>query len=119
MRMKKTSIVLEKAENRAAAISSIQEDLDLGNDLTLPAYREAIDLLRQVQAKYNAQLSSLDQTYNEFLDVEKNVSEMSELMLSGVKVKFGRDSYEYEMAGGVRQSERKRPKRKPKAEVQP
>jgi hypothetical protein len=33
--------------------------------------------------------------------------------LNGVKVKFGRDSSEYEMAGRVRRSERKRPQRKP------
>ena len=37
---------------------------------------------------------------------------MSSQMLSGVKVKYGRDSNEYEMAGGTRLSERKKPKKK-------
>jgi hypothetical protein len=52
--------------------------------------------------------------YNELLADERSLGEMSEHMLSGVKVKFGRDSAEYEMAGGVRRSERKRPQRKVK-----
>lgn len=46
------------------------------------------------------------------LEEEQALGEMSEHMLSGVKVKFGRDSYEYEIAGGVRRSARKRPQRK-------
>jgi hypothetical protein len=39
------------------------------------------------------------------------------LALTVVKVKVGRDSYEYAMAGSVRFLERKRPKRKAKQEV--
>jgi len=40
--------------------------------------------------------------------------ELSEDMLLAVAAKFGKDSPEYEMAGGVRRSERKRPTRKAK-----
>jgi hypothetical protein len=39
---------------------------------------------------------------------------MSVNMLAGVKIKHGADSAEYEMAGGTRASDRKRPVRKPK-----
>jgi hypothetical protein len=91
---------------------SIEPDLDLGNGLTLGAYWEAINGLREKQHRYNALLSSVDSLYNELLADERALGEMSEHMLSGVKVKFGRDSVEYEMAGGVRRSERKRPQRK-------
>jgi hypothetical protein len=80
---------------------SIEPELDLGNDLTLETYREAINELREKQKQYN-----------ELLADERSLGEMSEHMLSGVKVKFGRDSNEYEMAGGVKRSERKRPQRK-------
>ncbi len=41
---------------------------------------------------------------------------MSSLMLSGVKVKYGRDSNEYEMAGGTRLSDRKKKSRKSEGE---
>jgi hypothetical protein len=33
-------------------------------------------------------------------------------MLNGVSVRFGKDSNEYEKAGGIRKSERKKPVRK-------
>ncbi|WLE97017.1 MAG: hypothetical protein QTN59_20370 [Candidatus Electrothrix communis] len=35
----------------------------------------------------------------------KALRDLSSLMLSGVKVKYGRDSNEYEMAGGTRLSD--------------
>ena len=37
---------------------------------------------------------------------EKSLSALCERMLLGVAVKYGKDSAEYEMAGGVRKSER-------------
>lgn len=111
-RRKRTSTILAKAERRAAAMVSIEPELDLGNGLTLEIYWQAINGLRQKQQRYNTLLSTIDQLYNELLAEEQALGELSEHMLSGVKVKFGRDSYEYEMAGGVRRSDRKRPQRK-------
>ncbi len=37
------------------------------------------------------------------------MSDTSERMLAGVAAKYGRDSTEYEMAGGTKKSERRRP----------
>lgn len=111
-RRKRLSATLEKAELRAASMDSIESKLDLGNGRTLEMYWEAINAMRAKQQKYNAMLSNLDNLYSELLADERALGEMSEHMLSGVKVKFGRDSFEYEMAGGVRRSERKRPQRK-------
>jgi 2',3'-cyclic-nucleotide 2'-phosphodiesterase (5'-nucleotidase family) len=115
MRQKRNSSVLVKAEQRATAISSIDIDLDLGNGLTLSAYWKSISNLREKHQQYNAMLSNLDELYSALKDEERAVREMSEHMLSGVKVRFGRDSYEYEKAGGVRRSERKRPQPRAKA----
>jgi len=112
MRRKRLSVKLEKAEVRAASMDSIDQKLDLGNGQTLEMYWEAINALRVKQQEYNTLLSKVDNLYNELLAEERALGEMSEHMLSGVKVKFGRDSYEYEMAGGVRRSDRKRPQRK-------
>jgi hypothetical protein len=112
MRKKRNSIVLEKAEQRASAMNSIQLKLDLGNGFTLESYWSSITDLREKQQRYNALLSTVDQLYSQIQDDERALGEMSEHMLSGVKAKFGRDSHEYEMAGGVRSSERKRQLRK-------
>lgn len=95
-------------------MDSIEAKLDLGNGHTLEMYWQAINELRAKQQKYNVLLSNVDNLYNEMLADERALGEMSEHMLSGVKVKFGRDSFEYEMAGGVRHSERKRPQRETK-----
>ncbi|MCI5227560.1 MAG: hypothetical protein D3918_13095, partial [Candidatus Electrothrix sp. AX2] len=53
---------------------------------------------------------------NNFRSLEKELRDLSSRMLSGVKVKYGRDSNEYEMAGGTRLSDRKRKSRKDEGE---
>ncbi|NJL38099.1 MAG: hypothetical protein HC899_16180 [Leptolyngbyaceae cyanobacterium SM1_4_3] len=106
-RRKRSSLTLERAERRAAGMRSIQADLDLGNGMTVEAYTTAVEAMRDTQNKYNTLLSSVDQAYNDMLAMEKDLAELSERMLSAVSVKYGRNSTEYEMAGGVRRSERR------------
>ena len=55
-----------------------------------------------------------EEVRNIVLEKEKTMKDICERMLEGVGSKFGHDSNEYEMAGGKRKSERKRPIRKPK-----
>jgi hypothetical protein len=43
---------------------------------------------------------------------EKLLRAFSERMLTGVAAKFGKDSEQYQKAGGTKKSERRRPKRK-------
>jgi len=99
-RAKRTSRVLNLAERRAAAMESISAKLDLGNGMTLNAYRQRLNTLRDRQAQYNRLLSNVDQTYNDLLDAERELAEWSDLMLKAVAVVYGRSSSEYEMAGG-------------------
>lgn len=117
-RAKRTSSAAEKATVRAAGLASISPTLDLGNGITLVAYNTAIDgITKAVTGKlavYNATLSLADQQLNELLAAEKALNVLSETMLMAVGVKYGKDSNEYEKAGGVRTSERKAPVRKPK-----
>lgn len=49
-----------------------------------------------------------DDAMNAFQTAEKNLASMSDRMLAGVAAKYGRDSTEYEMAGGTRTSDRRR-----------
>lgn len=115
-RPKKTSPTIEKAQQRFSALLSIDDHLDLGNDLTSSAYKEEIVKAQGLLDTYNTLLSQADGALNAFLFAEKNLRDLSERMLAGVGVKFGKDSAQYEMAGGVRKSERKRPVRKKSAE---
>ncbi len=111
-RQKKLSPFLEGAQQRLNALSTIDPALDLGNGLTLAAYRAQVTSMQAKQDAYNALLSQADQAQNELLEAEKAIRDLSERMLAGVASKYGKDSSEYEMAGGTRKSERKRPTRK-------
>lgn len=111
-RQKKLSAILEKALQRHSALTAIDPQLDLGNGLSAASFKAEIDAARAVQDEYNSALAQVDGLYNRFQDAEKSVRELSQRMLAGVGVRYGMDSSEYEMAGGTRTSERKRPRRK-------
>jgi hypothetical protein len=113
-RPKRTSKILEKAGIRMAALTSIDTNLDLGNGLTLGSYTAIVADTRNKLDKYNSLLSQVDEANNFVDEAEKALADMSDRMLAGVASKYGRDSHEYEMAGGVRKSDRKQPARKPK-----
>jgi hypothetical protein len=51
-------------------------------------------------------LSVIDSSRTEIALLEKAMGELSDQMLIGVAFHYGKDSREYEMAGGVRKSER-------------
>lgn len=111
-KQKRSSPALEKAERRASALKSISQTLDLGSGLTLEGYQQDIEDLRDKIATYNESLSFCDRALSTVRDAEKQINILSERMLIAVAAVYGKDSYEYEMAGGTRKSERKRPTRK-------
>ena len=56
-----------------------------------------------------------DEKGNELVAAEKLARDYSARMLAGVKAAHGSNSSQYEMAGGTRDDERKRPVRQKKA----
>jgi uncharacterized phage infection (PIP) family protein YhgE len=111
-RPKRSSVILQKAEKRQAGLQSIDPTLDLGNDLTLEAYSTLIETLRSQIATYNSTLSTLDDQSRQIKETERQLRNLSEQMLLGVAAKYGKDSREYGMAGGIPKSEHRRPVRK-------
>ena len=111
-RQKRSSRTLDKAQRRLAGIQSIDEKVDLGSGLTAQNYVKTIDALRKKIDAYNKALSNVDALQNDVNEAERLLAEQSEKMLLGVAVKFGKNSSEYEMAGGVKKSDRKRPARR-------
>ncbi|MDF3057635.1 MAG: hypothetical protein K0R17_1850 [Rariglobus sp.] len=49
--------------------------------------------------------------FNDLESAEKTLDDLSSRMLAGVGVKYGKNSDEYEKAGGTRPDERKSPRR--------
>jgi hypothetical protein len=107
-RKKRSSQVLEKAERRIAGMQSVAEEIDFGNGLTMAAYEALIQTMREKLTAYNRTLSMVDGAYNEMLAAERKLMDVSDHMLSGFGVRYGKDSFEYEMAGGRRKSDRQK-----------
>lgn len=107
-RKKKTVTHYDDAITRLSALKSIDSNLDLGNGLTVGMYEAQITDLRNKLNDYNTQLSLLDAQLNDVLESEKTLKDWSERMLAGVAAKYGKNSNEYEKAGGVKKSEYKK-----------
>ena len=108
-RKKRGSKVYDKALIRKAALASIDPALDLGNGLTIVAYEAKIGATKGTMDAYNTVLSQSDEKQNLLTDSEKELRNWNERMLAGVASKYGKDSNEYEKAGGVKKSLRKHP----------
>lgn len=95
-----------------AALCSIDAQLDLGKNLTVPAFKDLITETKNKMERYNALLSNADAARTEFQEAEQKLADWTERMLKGVATLYGRNSAEYEKAGGVRKSEIRRSPRK-------
>ena len=107
-RQKRNSGVLSKAEMRLACIKSISPALDVGVGLTVKDYTNRIADLRQSLETYNTILSTIDVLLTQITEKEKDLADYSQQILLGVAHKFGNNSHEYQMAGGIRKSDHKR-----------
>lgn len=107
-RRKRNSNTLTHAERRIESLQSLNTTLDFGHGLTLAAYSSMIHDLRSKLAAYNTALSAIDKMADDVSTIEKAVLELSEKMLLGVGSRYGRNSQEYQMAGGSRRKTTRR-----------
>ena len=111
-RLRKSSAVLEIARERLAGLKSFRTEPNFGSELTVTAYNNKITSAAGKLDAYNQALATADQLLNEFETEEAELNDMNRRYLSAAEAVFGPDSSEYEMVGGTRKSERKRPGRK-------
>lgn len=107
-RKKTSSLVLDSAQARAAGLESIDPQLDLGGGLTLASFKAAITEAQGKMTAYNTLLSQVDEAANGFADAERKLRDLRDRTLAGIAARYGRDSDQYQMAGGTRSSERRR-----------
>ncbi|WP_193198230.1 hypothetical protein [Nostoc sp. MG11] len=110
-RQKRTSRVLEKAEFRSAGLKAIDPNMNFDDNCNLQNLTQSIEQLRTMLDAYNAALAVVDSSKTKIDEIEKNLSNLSDKLLRGVAFKYGRNSSEYEIAGGIRDSERVRKSR--------
>jgi hypothetical protein len=105
---KRRSTALEKAQARLRGLQSVHPEMELGNGLTLQDYAAQIERADNHLQAYNTALSESDRTRIELVETEAVLTQLSSRILSAVAATYGKDSKEYEMAGGKPPSSYKR-----------
>jgi len=111
-RAKRTSSVLETARQRLAGLKKITPAPDFGTDLKLADYETEITAASTELDGYNGVLAAADDAQNKLEETEGKLRARNARFLTAAEARYGPDSSEYELAGGTRSSERKRPVRK-------
>ncbi|MBD2250321.1 hypothetical protein [Nostoc parmelioides] len=110
-RKKRSSRILEKAEFRVAGLKAIDPKLKFDDTYNLQNLAQLIEQFQKMLDDYNAAIAIVDSSKIKLDEMEKNLNQVSDKMLMGVGFKYGKNSSEYELAGGVRDSERIRKSR--------
>ncbi|MCC5627953.1 hypothetical protein LC613_07315 [Nostoc sphaeroides CHAB 2801] len=110
-RRKRNSRILEKAEFRVAGLKAIDPNINFNDTCNLQNLTQLIDNFHNMLDEYNAALAMIDSSRKKLDEMEKTLSQVSDKMLMGVGFKYGKNSNEYELAGGVRDSDRVRKSR--------
>jgi hypothetical protein len=105
-RKKKSSTVLEKTEERMIGFRSIDSNLKFDDTVNLTHLTDLTTQLRNQVNQYNMLLVQLDSAKGDMEILEKSVRDINDRMVSGIAFRYGKDSREYEKAGGVRTSDR-------------
>ena len=85
---------------------------DFGPALSVPAYEAEMNGYAADETSYNQDLAALDDKQNRLDARESGLKDLNLRIQAAVKAQFGPDSSEYELVGGTRRSDRKKPKRK-------
>ncbi len=110
-RKKRSSRILKKAQFRVAGLKAIDPNLNFDETCNLQNLTQLIEQFHNMLNDYNAAVAIVDSSKKKLDEMEKILSQVSDKMLMGVGFKYGKNSDEYELAGGVRESERIRKSR--------
>lgn len=111
-RRKRTSTnTLDTARQILAGVKQITPKPDFGPALTAEMYETEINGYSQDLDAYNGELAATDDTSNRLDDRKRRLHDLSLRIQAAVKATYGPDSSEFELVGGLRRSDRKRPTR--------
>lgn len=105
-RQKRNSSALTIAQERAAGMQLIDENLDFGGDLNVSTYQAKIEATQAKLAEYNNLLGTLDKLGIELTQAESDLKDYSGKMLACVGARYGKTSWEYGEAGGTNSPKR-------------
>jgi len=102
---RRTSQVIVAAQERSTNLKAIAPNFNLSEELSVVNLDSLIERTQASLEAYNTLLAQADAAGNNLGNDEKELRELSARMLAGVGAHYGKDSNEYEMAGGTRSSE--------------
>ncbi len=108
---KRSSQILKKAQFRVAGLKAIDPSLNFDDTYNLQNLTQLIDNFYNMLNDYNAAIAMIDSSKKKLDEMEKTLGQVSDKMLTWVGCKYGKNSNEYELAGGIRDSERIRKSR--------
>ena len=109
---RRTSAVLTDANTRNSSMKGTNPPVEMDGDLAPAKYDK---LIADVEAKldaYNGTLAIADQQNNEMPALEREMKEFKSRNQAGVNAKYGANTTQYEVTGGVRTSDRKKATKK-------
>ena len=112
-RKRRKSAALAVAQQRLAGLNKITPVPNLGPNISVAAYQGVFNDTAAIEESHNQLAAQMDDSSNRFDAQENLMADWNRRVLSAVEAQYGPDSSEYEMVGGTRKSERKRPSRKP------
>jgi hypothetical protein len=96
------STALEKAQRRMVGFRHLNLKLSLGNGLSVAEFTAQVEAMQAKLEAYNAMVNELAQQREEIHTMERALRGTSERMLGAVASIYGKESDEYEVAGGVK-----------------
>ncbi len=115
-RQKRTSTsTLETARQILAGLKEINPKPDFGPSLTAEMYEAEVNGYSQDLDAYNGELAAVDATANRLDARKQKLHDLNLRIQAAVKGLYGPDSSEFELVGGLRRSDRKKPARIRKA----
>jgi hypothetical protein len=111
-RKRRTSAPLETTRQRLAGLKQINPAPDFGGNLNAAGGEAIVTDLTDELDGYNQDNAALDERQNVVDRKEDAAGDWAKRVLAAIGARYGTDSSEYEMVGGTRTSERKKPKAK-------
>ena len=101
-RPKQESKLLEFAERRLNAMTSIDPNLDFGDDISIKNFSELIEESQNQLETYNETIASLEQLIIEMAENEKAIVELAKRLLDAIAARKGRKSSDFKLVNSVR-----------------
>src|SRR5690349_4127621 len=101
-RRPRKSSILTNAQLRHNRLTAIDPKMDLGGDLSLAKFQAVLTTADTALSTYNQHLAAGDDLLNNLEDAEDAVADLYARMLAAIAAHYGKDSHEYEQAGGTR-----------------